>query len=334
MPAASRSTADGAATPSEGSPARVHGAGRLRDASPALPRNASGKVDRRALPAPPTERPATAQPYVAPARRWNNSWRASGAMSCGRAGRRRRQLFRAGRQLHPGGRADQPAPGKDRPPRLRHRAFRLADHRGPGALPGRGLPGRRPPRLRSGVALWRASRGRRFSTARRQGTSSAEAGGVAGRACSRREPARPGSWSIRRAGSWCATRPFPQRLGRERPFYGIRSRGLHGEPDLPGPAGGDGQGVRGRHPRGPATRTLPPRAVGPRGGWSRWRWPSNFWRKASRSGCSPCSTRSPKRPMIPTGPTGRAWNTAWTSRSKSSRKLGPDHSSPTSGSTP
>ena len=25
-----------------------------------------------------------------------------------------------------------------------------------------------------------------------------------------------------------------QRLGRERPFYGIRSRGLHGEPDLPG----------------------------------------------------------------------------------------------------
>jgi thioesterase domain-containing protein len=25
-----------------------------------------------------------------------------------------------------------------------------------------------------------------------------------------------------------------QRMGRERPFYGIGSRGLHGEPDLPG----------------------------------------------------------------------------------------------------
>ena len=33
---------------------------------PALPRTPGGKVDRRALPAPPAERPATARPYVAP----------------------------------------------------------------------------------------------------------------------------------------------------------------------------------------------------------------------------------------------------------------------------
>ena len=33
---------------------------------PALPRTPSGKLDRRALPAPPTERPATARPFVAP----------------------------------------------------------------------------------------------------------------------------------------------------------------------------------------------------------------------------------------------------------------------------
>ena len=32
----------------------------------ALPRTTGGKVDRRALPAPPTERPATARPYIAP----------------------------------------------------------------------------------------------------------------------------------------------------------------------------------------------------------------------------------------------------------------------------
>ena len=32
----------------------------------ALPRTPGGKVDRRALPAPPNERPATARPYVAP----------------------------------------------------------------------------------------------------------------------------------------------------------------------------------------------------------------------------------------------------------------------------
>jgi hypothetical protein len=48
-----------------------------------------------------------------------------------------------------------------------------------------------------------------------------------------------------------------QRLGRERPFYGIRSRGLHGERP-PQPGGGDGRGVPDRHPGGPAARTLSP----------------------------------------------------------------------------
>ena len=68
-----------------------------------------------------------------------------------------------------------------------------------------------------------------------------------------------------------------QRLGRERPFYGIRSRGLHGEPDLPGRLEEMAARVRGRHPRGPAARTLPPRRAGPPGDWSPSRWPSNCW---------------------------------------------------------
>ena len=49
---------------------------------PALPRTPGGKVDRRALPAPPAERPATARPYVAPGTPWRSSWRASGARCC------------------------------------------------------------------------------------------------------------------------------------------------------------------------------------------------------------------------------------------------------------
>ena len=48
----------------------------------ALPRTPGGKVDRRALPSAPTERPATACPYVAPAQPSRNFWRASGASCC------------------------------------------------------------------------------------------------------------------------------------------------------------------------------------------------------------------------------------------------------------
>ena len=56
----------------------------------ALPRTPGGKVDRRALPAPPTERPATARPYVAPGTALEEFlaglWRERAAS---RAGRRR-----------------------------------------------------------------------------------------------------------------------------------------------------------------------------------------------------------------------------------------------------
>ncbi len=294
----------------------------------ALPRTTGGKVDRRALPAPPTERPATARPYIAPSTPWRNSWRASGATCCEWSRSASIDNF-----FELGGNSIQGAVLINRlQEKIGHhvsvdRALRLADHRRPGTLPRRGVPGRRPPRLRSGVALGGTGLASGFAIERSRRAPSAKAEGTARRDCSRRGRERPGSWSIRRAGSWCATR---------RSHSGWAGIGLSTASDRAActasrtsPAGWR------RWPRNtwpPSERSsradLTSSGVGPPGDWSPWRWPSSFWRKASRSRCSPCSTRSPRRPMIRTGPTSRAMEYGLDLSLEELSRLGPDQQLP------
>ena len=94
------------------------------------------------------------------------------------------------------------------------------------------------------------------------------------------------------------------------------------------PAGGDGR----RNTWPPSERSsradLTSSGVGPPADWSPWRWPSSFWRKVSRSRCSPCSTQSPRRPMIRTGPTGRAMEYGLDLSLEELSRLGPDQQLP------
>ena len=89
-----------------------------------------------------------------------------------------------------------------------------------------------------------------------------------------------------------------RRLGCERPFYGIRSRGLHGEPDLPGRLE-DMAAEYAAAVRRSSRAGLICSAAGLRVDWWRSRSPSSFKRRASRSSCLPCWIRSPRRPTIP-----------------------------------
>ena len=86
------------------------------------------------------------------------------------------------------------------------------------------------------------------------------------------------------------------RMGRERPFYGIRSRGLHGEEVLPA---GWRTWPRSTWPRCArfSRKDLTSSAAGPPEASSPWRWPSSSWIRASKSTCWPCSTRP--RPRTP-----------------------------------
>ena len=321
MPAASRSTAE---------PLRRH----LKDRLPeymvpaafvtlaALPRTPGGKVDRRALPAPPTERPATARPYVAPstaleeflAGLWREVLRVEqvgvddnffelGGNSIQGAVLINRLQEKIGHHVSVIALFDSPTIAGlahylgEACPDVVRRVF------GPESLSGEP----------AADADSRPDASRRAASAQAEGTARrAAAGGVA---------ERPGSWSILRAGSWCATRRC--RSGWAGSGPSTASDRAACTASRTSPAGWRRWPRSTWPPSGRSSRTdLTSSGAGPRADWSPWRWPSSFWRKASRSGCSPCSTRSPRRPMIRTGPTSRGWNMAWTSRWRSSRGSG------------
>ncbi len=109
-----------------------------------------------------------------------------------------------------------------------------------------------------------------------------------------------------------------QRLGQQRPFYGIRSRGLHGEPDLPGcleeMATEYLAAIREIQPRGPYLL----------GGWSAGglvalEIAQQLVAQGDSIGKLALLDTSPRRPTTPTGPTAQEWNMDWISRWKSSR---------------
>ncbi len=191
----------------------------------ALPRTPGGKVDRRALPAPPSERPATARPYIEP--------------------RTPLEQFLAGlwREL------------------LRVDGIGVDDNffeLGGTSIQGAVLINRLQQKLGRHVSV----------IALFDSPTIAGLAHFLGQACpevvrelfgSESVPRRDGDGASHRhrpielvvpiqpEGSgtpWFMVHPpggivvcyhaLAQRLGRERPFYGIRSRGLHGEPDLPG----------------------------------------------------------------------------------------------------
>ncbi len=183
------------------------------------------------------------------------------------AARRRRQLLRAGRQLDPGGRADQSASGTAGPARLRDRPVRLADGRRPGASPRGVLPRCRHPRVRSGVAGGTPARDDRLPAGcgrdRSRRTSSkgdrpdrpTPAGGV-GTPLVHGASAGRDRGLLPRAGPGARSRAAVPRHPVARPARGDRA---------PGASRGDGRGVRGRRPGGAARRTVSARRLVRRG---------------------------------------------------------------------
>jgi amino acid adenylation domain-containing protein len=195
---------------------------------PALPRTVGGKVDRRALPAPPSERPATGRPFVAP--------------------RTRLEQFVAGLWCE--------VLGVDRVGAFDH-FFEL----GGSSIQGAMLIGCLQERLGEPVyvvALFDEPTvaglahylGRAFAeTIRREFGPESLANGQAG-PCGPAIIPRSGPKELvvplQSEGAlapWFMVHPpggivvcyqaLAQRLGRARPFFGIRSRGLHGEAELP-----------------------------------------------------------------------------------------------------
>ena len=199
-----------------------------------MPRTTSGKVDRRALPAPPDERPATARPYVAPGTPLEEFL----------AG-----LWREVLQVEQVGVDDN--------------FFELGGNSIQGAV----LINRLQEKIGqhvSVIALFDSPTiaglahylgeacpdvvRRVFGSDSLSGEQAADADSRLERTRARHRP-RPRELlvALQPEGSgtpWFMVHPpggivvcyqaLSQRLGRERPFYGIRSRGLHGEPDLPG----------------------------------------------------------------------------------------------------
>jgi amino acid adenylation domain-containing protein len=299
----------------------------------ALPRTPGGKVDRRALPAPPVERPANSRPYVAPgtpleeflAGLWREMLQVEqvgvddnffelGGNSIEGAMLVNQLQEKIGHHVSVIALFDSPTIAGlahylgEACPDVVRRVF------GPESLFGEQAPDGDP--RSDGINGRHRPKTRELLVAMQPEES--------GTPCFTVHP--PGGIVV-------CYQALSQRLGRERPFYGIRSRGPHGEADLPGRleemAEAYAAAIREVQPRGPYLL----------GGWSAGglvalKMAQQLRAKARRSGCSPCSTRAPRRPMIRTGPISRGWNTAWTSRCRNSRTSGRTSSSPTSGSTP
>jgi hypothetical protein len=254
---------------------------------PALPRTPGGKVDRQALPAPRVERPRTGRLYVAPrtpleeflAGLWRDLLRVEqvgvednffelGGTSLQAALLVNRLQEHLGRHVYTVALFDAPTVAG----LARHLAEACPEPVGrlfgPGALPeGRGVTAARPGDLL--VPL-------------------------------QPEGARPPCFLVHPPGGIVVCyQPLAHRLGRAQPFYGIRSRGLHGEQDLPARledmAAEYVAAVRGVQATGPYHL----------GGWSlggvvALEMAQQLRAQGKQSACLPCSTRPSPSP----GPTG------------------------------
>jgi thioesterase domain-containing protein len=196
---------------------------------PALPRTIGGKIDRRALPAPPSERPAPDRPYVAPrtlleeflAGLWREVLQVEtvgafdhffelGGSSIQGAMLINRLQQRLGARVYVVALFDSPTVaglahylGEALPDTIREQFGQESLAARPSAAAGPGVTHRPGPKELV-VAL-------------------------------QAEGALPGWFMIHPPGGIVVCyQPLARHLGRTRPFYGIRSRGLHGEEELPG----------------------------------------------------------------------------------------------------
>jgi thioesterase domain-containing protein len=198
-----------------------------------LPRTAGGKVDRRALPAPPNERPATARPYVAPGTALEEFlaglWR--DVLGVEQAGVED-NFFELG------GNSIQGAVLINRlQEKIGHHVSVIALFDSPSIAGLAHCLGEACPDVVRGV----------FGPESLSAEQAADAVSRShGPGASHRPKPRELLVALQPEGSetpWFMVHPpggivvcyqaLAQRLSRQRPFYGIRSRGLHGEPDLP-----------------------------------------------------------------------------------------------------
>ncbi len=200
----------------------------------ALPRTSSGKVDRRALPAPPTERPATTRPYVAPntpleqflAGLWCEVLRVE-------------QVGAGDNFFELGGNSIHGAVLVNRlQEKMGHHVSVIALFDSPTIAGLAHYLGEACPDVVRRVFGPESLSEEQAAIA---GSRSDGAGAI------HRPKPRELLVALQPEGSgtpWFMVHPpggivvcyqaLAHRLGRERPFYGIRSRGLHGEPDVPG----------------------------------------------------------------------------------------------------
>ena len=150
--------------------------------------------------------------------------------------------------------------------------------------------------------------------------------------CSRRVRVRPGSWSIRPAGSSYATRRSLNGWAVSGRFT-ASARGLHGEPDLPGRL----EDMAAEYVA--AIRELQPRGPYLLGGWSAGglvalEMAQQLLARGESIQILALLDTIPESADDPTGPIGPASNMAWISRWKNCHNWGRISSSRSSGSTP